>query len=515
MNQTHNSLNMPGDNLGSACLWAVCDLHNPGAAHFPAPEYGGRVHGDKPLREDTSERHRELKTSEDQRRINAATVGTILIVDDDPAIVETHQSLVSELGYQAIGVTCPDQAEQILRSKADVVLVLLDIRMPGVNGLELLRRIKLLRPEVGVVMATVINDIEEAVRATKSGAYNYLLKPLGVQRLDDVLSSYFRNLPENISGDQRFRAFITQCPSFREIFRRIKIFAETDVPVLIEGETGTGKELIARLIHAISPRNGNNFCAVNVAALSPQLFESELFGHRRGSFTGALRDREGYFGEANGGTLFLDEIGELDPEQQKKLLRVLQTRAYCRVGETHERPLGCRLVLATNRNLSKALQTETFRPDLYYRFAGHAITLPPLCERTGDIPVLAEYFLRKYNSQYGRELLGFSAAAMEALCNYTFPGNVRELEGYISACVLLEQSTFIQPSTLPHHLVVDQNLEEDGEDLASVRFHTIMKVLAECDGNQTRAAEKLGIARGTLNRLLKKFRERPTDPTID
>src|SRR5262245_8058955 len=310
---------------------------------------------------------------------------TVLVVDDDKAVAASHADLLHGIGFRSLTQTVPEDVEPCLARQPDIDLVLLDIQMPGINGIDLLHRIKLRRPDVGVVMATVVNDVEHAVRAIRAGAYNYLLKPLQRHDLERVLQSYFSNQPKVLTEDPRFRPFVTQEPGFVGIFRRVQAFAEADVPILILGETGTGKELIARLIHSLSPRNHGRFVAVNMAAVSRDLFESEFFGHCRGAFTGATQDRSGYFDEAGDGTIFLDEIGELDPELQKKLLRVLETKRYCRVGETTERALSARIVLATNRDLRREAAERRFREDLYYRINSYCVALPPLRERRGDI----------------------------------------------------------------------------------------------------------------------------------
>jgi DNA-binding NtrC family response regulator len=303
---------------------------------------------------------------------------TVLVVDDDRDVAEEHARLLRGIGYRSLIQTVPEDVEPHLGREPDIDLVLLDIRMPGLSGIDLLRRIRLRRPDVGIVMATVVNDVEQAVHAIKSGAYNYLLKPLQSEPLARVLGSYFSNQPETLVEDARFRAFVTQDAAFRDIFRRIRAFAEQDVPVLIQGETGTGKELVAQLVHALSPRSQERFLAVNMAALAPTIFESEVFGHVRGAFTGATRDRVGCFEEAGNGTLFLDEIGELDLDPQRKLLRVLQNRRFARVGEVEERTVSARLVMATNRDLRREVEEGRFREDLYYRVANYAVTLPPL-----------------------------------------------------------------------------------------------------------------------------------------
>ena len=230
----------------------------------------------------------------------------VLVVDDDRAVAASHAQILEGIGYRPVTQSVPEDVEPHLVRHLDIDLVLLDIQMPGINGMDLLHRIKLRRPDVGVVMATVVNDVEQAVRAIKAGAYNYLLKPLQKSDVKRVLLSYFSNQPKSITEDARFKPFVTQDGAFSEIFRRIKVFAEADVPVMILGETGTGKELVAQLIHSLSRRSQERFVAVNMAAIPTDLFESELFGHCRGAFTGATQDRTGYLDEAGGGTIFLD-----------------------------------------------------------------------------------------------------------------------------------------------------------------------------------------------------------------
>ena len=437
----------------------------------------------------------------------ASAVRTILIVDDDRAVAESHQSLVSFLGYNSEIECDPREVEKRLMGELDFALVLLDLRMPHLDGREVLRRIQVTRPEVGVVIATVVNDIEEAVQCIKRGAYNYLLKPIHQERLREVLESYFSNQPRCFERDPRFRSVITQSSRFQEIFKRISAFARQDVPILLEGETGSGKELFSTLTHSLSSRSSLRFVGVNVAAISKGLFESELFGHVRGAFTSATNAKAGYCDAAGEGTLFLDEIGELELEEQKKLLRIIQERRYCRVGETEERDLKCRLIFATNKNLKSEVEAGRFREDLYYRLSAHVVTLPPLRERREDIKLLAEYFLRKYRSQYSREVETMTPEAIAALENYPFPGNVRELEGIISAAVLLEDSRTITLASLPQH-ISSPNKDDTIEGHRGLRYRDVVSALNECNGNQRRAAEKLGIARETLNRMLRKYRER-------
>ena len=399
----------------------------------------------------------------------------LLVVDDDARVAEAHATLLRQLGYRVTIELSSTGVEALIGRCPDIELALLDLQMPGMTGIELLRRLRVTRPHIGVVIATVVNDIDEAVKATKSGAYAYLLKPLQPERLREVLDAYFGTRPSSFANEPFLSTVVTQSSRFQEIFRRIRAFSATNNAVLVQGETGTGKELIANLIHSSGATRAEPFVAVNVAALSPQLFESELFGHRRGAFTGAVTDRGGYIEEAGEGTLFLDEIGELGAEEQKKLLRVVETRRYCRVGETKERPVQARIVCASNRNLEGRVAEGKFRSDLFYRVSSLQIVLPPLRERQGDIPLLADYFFRKYCAQYGRSLEGFSPDALALLEQYNYPGNVRELEGIVSAAVLLELSPQIQAETLPERIRIVPPERFQGAELEVVRYKTIME----------------------------------------
>lgn len=430
-------------------------------------------------------------------------VPKILVVDDQLETIETHCSILRDLNYSNTSEVNSDNVVARLTKDKSINLVLLDIRMPNMNGLELLLKIKSHFPNIGVIMATVISDIQEAVKAIKIGAFNYLLKPLQKERLGSVIKAYYDSLPENNLKDQRFSSYITNDPRFNDIFQRIQSFSQADIPILIEGETGTGKELIAQMIHSISNKSKGPFVAVNIASISETLFESELFGHIKGSFTSAIKDHQGYVEIAENGNLFLDEIGDLGIDQQKKLLRLLQNKTFSKVGDSTTMQMNCRVILATNKNLKEEIKAKKFREDLYYRISGHNITLPPLRDRPQDIMLLAKYFLKKYASQYGRNIFDFSPESTEFLSKYHYPGNIRELESIISSSVLLEQNAVISLPSLPYHL---KYRTEADNDLEEMKYHAIMKALGEFKGNQTKAAVKLGIARGTLNKMIQEFK---------
>lgn len=428
----------------------------------------------------------------------------MLVVDDTRSVAEAHVGLLTEIGHEATCECDPLRVEaRLARDPVDVVV--LDVNMPALDGVELLGRLRRNFPAVGVVMATVVDEVPIAVRAIKLGAFNYLIKPLSRARLERVLSTWRELHPTSPGGDPRRGGLLSHAPELAEVFRRLECFAAADVPVLIEGETGTGKELLAEMLHRSSARAGRPFVAVNVAALPPTLFEAELFGHVMGAFTGAIGERAGYLEHAGEGTLLLDEIGDLAPDLQTRLLRVLQERCFTRVGETNRRPLACRLVFATHRDLS---DPAVFRADLYYRLSPYRLRLPPLRERAGDVELLARYFLAKYASQYGRDVVDFEPDALAVIAAYEFPGNVRELEGLVSACVLLETGARIRAETLPPH-VRDVPISRDVPlGLEAVRDRAIERALAAHHGNQTRAAEALGVSRATLSRWLRNRRRR-------
>lgn len=429
---------------------------------------------------------------------------TVLVVDDAPDVALCHSEMLTIAGYRALIQTDPREVCKTLELHDEIELILLDLRMPHISGLDLVLQIKAQRPDVGVIIATVINDIESAVSAMRAGGYNYILKPVSLARLTEVCASFFSNRPVRRINDPRFSRFITTSPLFEGVFKKVAAFAEIDTPVLVCGETGTGKELVAMQLHALSKRWNKKFTPINIAAISPGLFESSLFGHKRGSFTGAHRDHKGYLEQAADGSIFLDEIGELGLDEQKKLLRVFQSNVFSAVGSTVEIPLTAKVILATNRNLRNDAENNRFRHDLFYRLAGHVIELPALRERACDIPALADYFLHKYSTQYGRRIKQVSVEALAALVRYRFPGNVRELEGMISAAVLLETTDQIALSSLPRHVYKSPPPEDlEGANMDSVKLKAIYQAIQECGGNKTLAAKKLGISRSTICRLTK------------
>ena len=438
---------------------------------------------------------------------------TILVVDDDPGLRESFR-LILEDEFEVLDVPDGQQALDIVRS-CQVDLVLLDIRLPGMDGLEVLERIKGLDEQLDVILVTAVKTVRTAVSAMKLGALDYLTKPFDE---DEVLALIRRALEKRalerevvflrseLARREDFHEMVGQSAEMRKLAVLVGQVARTTATVLITGESGTGKELLARAIHRQGPRRERPFVAVNPAAITDSLMESELFGHERGAFTGAYQRKLGRFELAQGGTLFLDEIGSLKPELQAKLLRVLQEREMERVGGTHTVKLDVRIIAATNADLRQAVASQAFREDLYYRLNVVQISMPALRDRREDIGILADHFVRRYRQQFGKPVTGLAPEALAALAEYSWPGNVRELQNVIERCVALAEGPVIRLSDLPLDFMIPDarvsadaagalDLEEahDGFELQIVR-----RVLDRVDWNQSEAARLLGMHRNTL-----------------
>jgi DNA-binding NtrC family response regulator len=436
---------------------------------------------------------------------------SILVVDDESSMRLLLSGILEGEGYQV--TPAPDgqtALELIRRRKYD--LVLSDLRMPGLDGLSLLKLVKEQTPETAVIILTAYGSVENAVETMKAGAADYLTKPL--KNPDEL-----RLLVERVFGERRLRnqteilleeagrqfpcnAVVTRHPAMQRALELVRQVASTDTTVLIQGESGTGKELIARCLHAASPRAREAFVAVNCAALAPALLESELFGHEKGAFTGAIARHLGRFERAHGGTLFLDEIGELDLSLQAKLLRVVQEKQFERVGGDKLISVDVRIVAATNRDLAELMRSRKFREDLYYRISAFPIHLPPLRERLEDIPALAEFLLNKIAARLGRSLKKLTPESMQALRNYSWPGNVRELENVLERALIVASSDLIIPQDLPFQSLVR---EEAPKTLAEVEKRTILAVLKANQGNQRQTADQLGISLRTLQYRLREY----------
>ena len=416
--------------------------------------------------------------------------------------------------------TASDGTEALKKLKtfpADIVVS--DVRMPNMDGLLLLEEITMRFPDIFVVMVTGYSTVKDAVRAMKAGAYDYILKPFDfdtIRRVIEKITGHKRILQKSIFPGKerrkkhRFEDIIGQDPKMFHVYQKIIDVAETDATVLINGETGTGKELIADSIHFGSPRRSQPLIKVNCAALTETLINSELFGHEKGAFTGATAQKRGYFELADKGTIFLDEIGDIPIPTQISLLRVLESGTFQRVGGTRTLKVDTRAICATNKDLSSAVKEKHFREDLFYRISVVPIHIPPLRERKSDIPLLANHFLRKYSTETKKNILRISRAAMEILIRYEWPGNVRELANIIENAVVFCKGREIIPANLPKELKetspkkeVDLRLSSRSLPLAEATI--IRKVLEETDWNLKLAAKELDIARGTLYSKMKKY----------
>ncbi len=442
-------------------------------------------------------------------------MSTILVVDDDKATREgVARALRSD--YNVLMAADADAALAALTAN-DVDLVLTDLRMPGRDGLSLLRDTLVSHPAIPVILLSAYGSVESAVEAMKDGAYDFLTKPVNLDHLELVVRRALRQknlehqnakLRTQLAGQSALGRMIGTSDALRHVRERIEQAAPTPATVLIQGPSGTGKELVARAIHALSPRANGPFIAVHCAALTPSLLESELFGHVKGAFTGAHEDRKGRFELADGGTLFLDEISEIDLATQVKLLRVLETRTVEPVGSAEARPVNIRLVAATNRDLSAWVREGKFREDLYFRLNVIDINLPPLRERTGDLPLLCDAFIREFNPQLGRNILGLAPEVLEAFTRYPWPGNIRELRNTIERMMVLAREERLTVEDLPQAIRDAQAAPQAVATPAPVENEEasrIRQALAEVRGNRTAAAKLLGMPIRTLYRRLKTY----------
>jgi two-component system NtrC family response regulator len=441
----------------------------------------------------------------------------VLVVDDESAQRELVGGFLRKHGFEVSEASDGVAALERFR-KEPFDLILADQKMPGLSGLELLAGARAVSPEVAVIVMTAYGTIETAVAAIKSGAADYLTKPLNLDellhRIGQVrerqrLLRENRELREALQERHRVAGIIGESGRMQEVLSLVRRVAESDATVLIQGESGTGKELIAKAIHYASPRAGAPLVSVNCAALPETLLESELFGHEKGAFTGAVSARKGRFELADGGSLFLDEIGDLPLHLQVKLLRVLQEREFERVGSSRPIAIDVRLLAATHRDLEALVRAGRFRDDLYYRVNVVTISLPPLRERREDIPPLLDRFVEKFARQNGKQISGVTREAREALLRYDYPGNVRELENLVERAVVLTRDEVIGLEDLPLSVKETERVVSDGPSLPAVveglERRMIREALARADGVQTRAAEMLGISERVLRYKLKKY----------
>lgn len=450
----------------------------------------------------------------------SAPQGKVLIVDDERSLVETLRLLLTHAGFDV--ETAFSGAEAIDKLDANPDVVLADIRMPKVSGIDVLAAARRKLPDVSVVLMTAQASLQSAIQAVNEGAFHYVQKPFGNEELIIILrraaerrrlASENQALKREIRRRDESQAFLPlgKAKSFAEAVEIAKTVAVTDSTVLIQGESGTGKEVLARYIHSLSQRAEGPFLSINCGALPETLLESELFGHVRGSFTGAVRDREGLFVAANGGSFFLDEVAEMTPALQVKLLRVLQEREVIPVGSTEAVQVDVRIIAATNRNLEEEIRRGSFRTDLYYRLNVIALHLPPLRERRSDIPLLAQHFLARLAEERGDPPKKLSDEVMKALMEYDWPGNVRELENALERAVVMTAGPTIGVDALPTRVAEPAPMPilsdrwPANPTLEAVERAYIAWVLRAEGGNKTRAAEVLGIDPSTLYRKIDRY----------
>jgi two-component system response regulator HydG len=441
---------------------------------------------------------------------------TVLVADDEKAHRLMLRAHLEREGFDVVEAS--DGQDAIAQvSERLIDLVLMDIRMPVIDGMEALTKIKKLSPAIPVIIMTAYGSIDSAVEALKSGAEDYLTKPLDMDELIIKVKKairYHQLEEENILYKERlgirfdFSHIIGTSPAIKKLFETLSMVAPTEATILLLGESGTGKELVANALHQNSPRRERPYVKVNCAALPETLLESELFGHEKGAFTGAIEKKKGRFELADSGTIFLDEIGEMSLPTQTKILRVLQEREFETVGGTKSIKVDVRVIAATNKQLEQEVSKGRFREDLYYRINVVPITIPPLRERKEDIPLLAEHFLRIYGEKNKRAIRGFALGVMQAFMQHTWPGNVRELENIVERMVIMSKGDTIALDDLPPALANLQ--QEEGMipspiSLRDVERETIIKTLQQTGGNRTRTATILGITRKTLQNKIKEY----------
>lgn len=449
----------------------------------------------------------------------------VFIVDDEKSISKLISYWVRDKWKYKIQVFEDGQSVlNCLNQKPD--LILLDIMLPDINGLEVLRKVKAFDENIPVIMLSAQGSIEVAVEALRQGAFDYFPKPIDVQRLEPAIKNAIKGydlqreltqLKEDVKREYSFSNIVSVDKKMQEVFRMVTKVLDNDITVLIHGESGTGKELIARAIHYNGIRKDKPFVVVNCASIPRELLESELFGHEKGSFTGAYQRKFGKFEMANEGTLFLDEIGEMEMSLQAKILRVIQQREFERVGGSEVIKSDVRIISATNRNLKEAVENKEFREDLYYRLNSFPIVIPPLRERKSDILLLVQHFINSFNAKLGRKVKGFTKKAQRMIYDYNWPGNVRELENTMERCIIMSDSDVIDVDDLPPNIRTNDgayshnnNHEIFGTDSAVIPFEKLKELairhaLQVTEGNIQEAARQLEIGRATLYRLMEKY----------
>lgn len=446
--------------------------------------------------------------------LSGANKQRILVVDDEMSMREFLEILLSREGYEVSLAESGEEACEILE-KAPFDLVITDIRMRDIDGIEVLKKAKEVDPETMVVLISAFATAETAVEAMREGAYDYIPKPFKVEEFKNIIVDALKSKrasggeekTEDKKGHFHFGCLIGESPKMKKIYDLIERVSQTKSNILISGESGTGKELVARAIHDQSQRTDKAFVVINCAGIPENLIESELFGYKKGAFTGAATNKEGLFEIADGGTVFLDELGELSPPIQVKLLRVIQERTFTAVGGTEEKQVDVRFISATNKNLEEEVIEERFREDLFFRLNVIQIAMPPLREREDDLPLLSRFFLEKYSRELGKDVKKISAYAMDILKQYSFPGNVRELENIIERSVALETSNIVLPESLTLSNFQKGRNREDrrkgdltsggvnlDEIMAEIEKDYIVRAIDLAQGSKQKAAELLGLS---------------------
>ncbi len=451
----------------------------------------------------------------------------IMVIDDEPEICNILKEFLEGLGYQVLTANSgPEGLKLISQNVVDVLI--LDLNMPGMHGLDVLKKVKHTYPDISVIILTGFPTIDTAVESMKLGAYDYLMKPVDFKRLEVVLDKVFEQilmkkrldiLERKVKGDYVFEGMVGKSIGMLNVFHMIRQIAPYSTNVLVTGETGTGKEMVAHAIHNLSPRRNKPFVVINCAGLVDSLLESELFGHVKGAFTGAVRDKPGLFEVANEGTIFLDEIGELPLALQAKLLRVLEYREIQRIGDTKIRKINVRIIAATNVDLKARVEEEKYRKDLFFRLNSFCIHIPPLRERREDIPLLCQHFINQLNNELKKDIKGVTQEVLDLFIELPWEGNVRELRNVIERSYIMAKGEFIDIEDLPVEYreirkredssdaeqSIKDVLEDSPTTLEELEKRYIAKVLKITSGNRSKAAKILGLSRRSLYRKLKRY----------
>lgn len=441
--------------------------------------------------------------------------GKILIIDDEEKLRNLLARLIKLEGYSVIeSANLKTGLKEIEKENPDIILC--DVKLPDGNGVDFIRDVKTKFPLTEIILLTAYGNIPDGVQAMKNGAFDYLVKGDDNDKIIPLLSKAFekvalkkriQQLENQVGKKYSFESIIGKSKAIQSAISLAKKVAPTDANVLLLGETGTGKEVFAQAIHNAGSRKNKSFMALNCSAFSNELLESELFGHKEGAFTGAVKDKKGLIEEANGGTLFLDEIGEMHLDLQSKLLRVLETSEFIKVGDTKSIKVNVRIIAATNKDLEEEIKEEKFREDLFYRLNVFTILLPPLRDRKEDIPELANYYLSFFAEKINKKFIGINAEANKILQHYNWKGNIRELKNTIERAVILEDGEWITENSLPADMQFQSENNPHGSyELAEIEKQHILKVLSHTKGNKTEAARLLNIGLTTLYRKIEEFK---------